>query len=427
MSVLKLRLDNWLEGEELSGGAVVNLYPITPQGTSSPQRRSPFAIPAGSGNNFYTLEAAPGRYLIEAQLPSGDVVNQEVTLDDSSAPLEVRLKSDRSPHEWLSWQQFSGKVAERGRYNREEASPSSSVPCLSSGTFASPFTDPLNQAWQWEALAGAVRNRETHFPWLVQKPPLTARNYDGRVQSYVLTATMLGLPWQPPPRGTPALEKGRALLVMRFDPEVELISLPLPWITLDQSREGLLDIAVRSVLDNPQSPRTTLTVRDPSIGSALSYMTAGSLDRACLLFDSAREMLFDKQMNPLAAAAGAYVLVSTQQGADRQNWHAWVKNLMDWYPWLPDGAIQYGRMKIRDEDSDSDIDEARDVLFKAYARGLPYFSAGIRWLLNGLTIFADDGDEEARAYAANVHKVALRADMSQPFTVIRLGPRAPVR
>ena len=72
----------------------------------------------------------------------------------------------------------------------------------------------------------------------------------------------------------------------------------------------------------------------------------------------------------------------------------------------------------------SDIEEARDALFKAYGRGLPFFSAGVRWLLNGLTIFADDDDTEAREMAKRVHRVSLRTDMSQPFTVIRMGPRS---
>ena len=60
-----------------------------------------------------------------------------------------------------------------------------------------------------------------------------------------------------------------------------------------------------------------------------------------------------KSDNPFAAAAGAYVLISTQEGPDKQTWHSWVKNLMDWYPWLPDGAIQYGRLRIRDQGSEA--------------------------------------------------------------------------
>jgi hypothetical protein len=153
-------------------------------------------------------------------------------------------------------------------------------------------------------------------------------------------------------------------------------------------------------------------------------MTAGGLSSAAFFFGQAKGMLIEKVKNPLAAAAGAYVLVSTQEGPNRQTWHNWVENLMNWFPWLPDGAIQYGRLKLRDENSESDIEEARHILFRAYRRGLPFFSAGVRWLLSGLTIFAEEGNSEAESMARAVHRISLRTDMSQPFTVMRFGPRS---
>ena len=97
---------------------------------------------------------------------------------------------------------------------------------------------------------------------------------------------------------------------------------------------------------------------------------------------------------------------------------------MNFFPWLPDGAIQYGRLKLRDEESDGDVEEGRAALFSAYRRGLPFFSAGVRWLLSGLTVLADGDDSEAEQMMRIVHRVSLRTDMSQPFTVIRLGKRS---
>jgi hypothetical protein len=188
--------------------------------------------------------------------------------------------------------------------------------------------------------------------------------------------------------------------------------------------EAAIDVLVRNVVDDPKAFRSSVMVRDPTLGSAMSFMTAGGLSNAAVFFDQAKEMLFAKCENPLAAAAGAYVLISTQQEPDRQTWHSWVNNLMAFFPWLPDGAIQYGRLKLRDEASEGDIEKARDVLFTAYRRGLPFFSAGVRWLLSGLTIFSEEGDAEAEKMAKAVHRVSLRTDMSQPFTVVRLGPRS---
>jgi hypothetical protein len=68
-------------------------------------------------------------------------------------------------------------------------------------------------------------------------------------------------------------------------------------------------------------------------------------------------------------------------------------------------------------------DQAKASLFDAFERGIPYYSAGVAWLLDGLTLFAGE-DPEAEERMKLVHKVAQRLDVSQAFTVIRLSDKA---
>jgi hypothetical protein len=148
-------------------------------------------------------------------------------------------------------------------------------------------------------------------------------------------------------------------------------------------------------------------------------MTLGALPTAERLFDQARHMMYRKQTNPLGAAGAGYVLLGTERGSEPKDWHDWISNLLRWFDWLPDGAIQYGWLKLRHRQSSADVDEARDALFTAYRRGLPFYSVGLQWLMDGLTLFARR-DPEAAEMLNNVRRVAWRTNLQEPFTIVRL-------
>jgi hypothetical protein len=132
-------------------------------------------------------------------------------------------------------------------------------------------------------------------------------------------------------------------------------------------------------------------------------------------------------INPFAAAAGGYILLTTQMDTEKRYWHGWIKNLMKWFPWIPDGAIQFGWFMLHKGQNAGDEAAARNALLTAYQRGLPLYSAGVRWLLDGLTLLADQDREDGRhdaellAALADVHAVARATDIQQPLTSIRLG------
>ena len=76
---------------------------------------------------------------------------------------------------------------------------------------------------------------------------------------------------------------------------------------------------------------------------------------------------------------------------------------------------------LRFPKSESSAEEARASLLEAFDRGIPYYSAGVSWLLDGMTQFADDPAVADKMKL--VHRVALRLDVTQAFTVVRISDR----
>jgi hypothetical protein len=65
-----------------------------------------------------------------------------------------------------------------------------------------------------------------------------------------------------------------------------------------------------------------------------------------------------------------------------------------------------------------DREKALTTLKTAYRAGIPYFSAGVQHLRDGLLLYASR-DEEAKAMLDTVSRLARRIDNGQIFTVIR--------
>jgi hypothetical protein len=108
------------------------------------------------------------------------------------------------------------------------------------------------------------------------------------------------------------------------------------------------------------------------------------------------------------------------KSGEKKDWHQWIGNLRRDFEWLPDGAIQYAWLKLKQADLEKNRAEVREALFQAYGRGLPYYSLGLQWLLDGLSLLGDD-DLEARERLKAVQRISWRADMSNLFTALTLG------
>jgi hypothetical protein len=211
----------------------------------------------------------------------------------------------------------------------------------------------------------------------------------------------------------------RYFAVVPHQQSVELVSLPIPWHVISPSREAPIEIAIlQSYVTGAFC--TSATARDENLGMLLGYLSAGALPTVREMAETAKDMLYYKTVNPFAAAAGGYALVGTALQATDKEWHSWIRNLMNMFEHIPDGAIQWGQLHLRMRRKKSDIEEAKQAFKLAYRRGLPFYSMGMKWLMEGLEWVSRD-DTEAGEMLKNVRQIAWRTNYQQPFTILRIG------
>lgn len=213
-------------------------------------------------------------------------------------------------------------------------------------------------------------------------------------------------------------KSARGFAVVRRRKGVELICLPTTWAGSESAHFADIGVGVRHPRYEHEFS-TSVVVRNRRLSLLLGFLSTGDLSMVNSLLAGSLELLFEKSADPIAAAAAGYALVGSVVDARRQPWHKWIWNLMEGYE-IPDGAIQYGMMRLRLRSSESDVREAVEAFKLAYERGLPIFGMGMRWLLDGLEQ-ASAIDEEARELAATVRRLSFRLHPKSAFTILRLG------
>jgi hypothetical protein len=463
-SSLRVRLHAEVGAAAIAMGAVANVYALDEAGKRDSRRdRRNVVIPAGSSAKPLIIEVEPGQYLVEAVLPAGDVTSVQVRVDEG-ADVGVDLKAPGVRDVWLGWQRYLGNVPLRRRLS------SSDRPAVAPVRLEPPSRRAgasLMDEWSAARLAAGPTDRGP-TPVGTSEPIRTVHLIDHPVPALsgregphedawalleaenVRRDPVAALAVEPASVVAPMPVEFRfkhANVVMNLGPAsddeqdlalladdsgptprryvisqstsgiIELACVPLPWNT-----EAFGRVPVELLVRNhplPGEAVLSMSPRDPEIGPALGYMASGSLVNARVMFEQARDLLFGKFRNPLAASAGGYVLVATDPGGQAEAWRHWVHNLAEWFPWLPDGAIQHGRLLLRHRQGKEDVDLARTVLFAAYDRGLPFYSLGLQWLIDGLSLLAAR-DGEARRRLARVQAVGWRTNYQQAFTTIRL-------
>ncbi len=121
------------------------------------------------------------------------------------------------------------------------------------------------------------------------------------------------------------------------------------------------------------------------------------------LMSMAEDGLKDKIRDPLTAAAGAYTLLRLN---DLEHLHNWTRNLMDWFPWLPDGIPIYAEHMARL----GKHAEALEALLRLPERGLPFFSDGLSYAVDRLRFYRRLYPSGAQEPAA-----ALLLDRLRPY------------
>lgn len=220
----------------------------------------------------------------------------------------------------------------------------------------------------------------------------------------------------------PGSDLSRHYLVQKSRQGAQLICLPTPWMTPDGQADVELLVKKYSVRDELDY---AITMSDPMVNSALGYINMGAIHLAQRLIDSksAQKMLFQKISFPMAATIGGYILVlgrnASQYRSESVNWKEWVNNLDNWFNWLPDGAILNSAMQLMD--NAPDLEAARDALMRGYSRGLPYFTFGLKHMIDGMRFFASKDDDEAQQRLMVLETIASRADPGVPFLSVHFS------
>ena len=204
----------------------------------------------------------------------------------------------------------------------------------------------------------------------------------------------------------------RPFLLLASPESARLLSLPWPWDSSGRPPgHPFLEI---EVADEKGRLKWTPRLLDRRFGGIIAYLSSGRVDLAQQILKGAHDALFGKYQNPLAAAAGGYVLLSSEESEDLDHWPYWLDNLAEGFAHIPDGPILRARWLLERGDS-KDAGRARALLLESVERGIPYFTTGIVWLLAGLRRFAAK-DEECAEKLAIVRGVSRVMDLTQAFS-----------
>ncbi len=176
---------------------------------------------------------------------------------------------------------------------------------------------------------------------------------------------------------------------------------------------------VVTVMPDPERTRRVVVSLRSNVADALvRYRETGQLTCAAALVDSpvfdAEELMQENRWAPIAASAGAYALLRLGR---INRLHDWTQNLMDWFPWLPDGLAIRAEHLARI----GDHIRALTLLSQLSDRGLPVFTDGFSYAVDRLEQYSRLVPEFNRDIAGRgvevlrrLHQFAAVVDFSQP-------------
>ncbi|MET7754682.1 hypothetical protein ABZT27_08205 [Streptomyces sp. NPDC005389] len=390
-------------------------------------------IPCGRSPEPTSYPVAPGRYLVSATLPSGMVLTKDAeAVEGRSAPVDFDMTD--SPYGTHAWQYLMGNIEPERVYHgatevplpESVASRSMVAPAVGEDGFlpesavevsarATWVGDSLPARWSYASMLALEQD-----PAMPSVAPLIARSAPRPLPAPAESGADVTPLYRfgpdgpvPAPGGAAPAPGGpvgeRQFLVVEAAGAVRLVTLPLPWGTSD------VEVLV-NLRQSPTGSAVAVTVRDPRLGAGLAYLAQGALDRAAQLLTDVEKALRSDPPNPLAAAAGSYVLLGTDHRTGETHWDPWLRLLADRHPWLSDGAILRAVRLLRRPGADPQ--EARNGLIDAFDRGIPFYTLGLTWLADGLAAYPDD--PECASRLDQVRRLSWLADMREPFLILDL-------
>lgn len=486
---IRLSSPSWGTGSDILAMAEVTAAP------RSTTRGPSLKVPLGVNDAPKNLSLDAGLYLVRLFLPSGDVQAERVEVLDGSLA-ELTFDIGKSPHEWLGSAASLGIVQTLPRVNEAralESALSRPAPTIFRGgtkTVRGEPPGPFNRnSAQFQELAsravvslglstsemdrisGHHRVAQSEGTrWIHRVNP--AREFpEGRLSPVELARWWTGdpvsgpeqmnisnsdernarlIPAAPVPSALMNGDGARAFAAVR-DPVggTYYAVLPEGWASTSQTRHGqlvapsvLLTVVIETAMTSEGSRVTSARWRcapeidDVESMSLLGFLHTGQAEAGQMMLERAHTWLFDKTVNPVAAAAGAYMLLSHTEEANVRlapDWRRWVGNLYRWFPTIPDGAIAMAQMALTygetGRDDEINVEKLRGYALEAVRRGLPYLGTGVRRLTDVLA--ALDGDDRAegrsgpqvestRMALALVRELGRVTVPGEFFTVLRL-------
>lgn len=316
---------------------------VLASGTASPRQPGQFELSERRGRPW-------DRAYVLGKLPNGSSIQQTVELRGDRAEATLHL-GDESPHEWLQWvTPFRSlghlqPAAERGAVSNRR----------------------IGKVWMtlWSLRDGRWEAQGLH--------PLERQRDDG-IQQLVVDV----------PQSPHLLQIGGEKVAWR------LVSLP---------PGGPVRVALtRSAAEEGDALDITVGRAEPDNELIMSYLARGAVAEACRLveaWDAANLLLYEKKRDPVSAAAGAYVLLKNRRLQDRRDW---VTNLVEWFPYMADGAIISAALALQEKDATES--QIRLLIDLALGRGLPIFAMGASLLVETMAAVHRGKRETKRFHAA---------------------------
>ncbi|MBB5448358.1 MULTISPECIES: hypothetical protein [unclassified Paraburkholderia] len=486
---IRLSSPSWGTGSQTLAMAEVTAAPRS--GTRAPILN----IPLGVNDAPKNLSLDAGQYLVRLFLPSGEVQAERVDVRDGGLA-ELNFDIGESPHEWLGSAASLGIVQTLPRVSEArslEAALSRPAPAIfrsGSNVARADTLDLLNRSstqfrelaakavlsldrstseldrisghhrvaqsegWRWIHRVSQTRA----FPKGRLSPVDLARWWTGDpvsdpVRMNLVQSDERNARLMPPVPASGALMNGdgaRAFAAV-CDPVggTYYAVFPEGWASTSQYRLGqlvapsvlltvVIDTAMTSA-DSRSSParwRCAPEIDDVESMSLLGFLHAGLAEAGQMMLERAHAWLFEKSVNPVSAAAGAYMLLSHTEEANVRldpDWRRWVGNLYRRFPTIPDAAIAMAQMAMTYGETgrgdEIDVEKLRGYALEAVRRGLPYLGTGVRRLTDVLV--AIEGDDRAemrsgpqvegtRMALALVRELGRVTVPGEFFTVLRL-------
>jgi hypothetical protein len=437
-ATVSVRIDKYIDGDHVRFGVPVRFRPVIDdhEKHTRPIDRSRELVTtiAPVSSNEYdgaSVSLAFGAYDVEAVLPSGEPLLKELSIGPATveqyvdAAIPVVLRGEDSPNEWRSWAHFSGATLASARQQADELLRGPDYPTTSFdvtiGSLAqsddSDGFDPSSWGAWFDYLEERHRRGPEHAPNIQlagRDDGLTVRTeggYNGSPLRIMFTRDTFA------DFGFDATEIGarRTYTAITGQAGTRLFALPLPW----GDSHNATPFEMLAFEDGRQL-RCDPVLRDERWSGLVAYLNRGRVDLASEILKNARDALFEKSENPLAAAVGGYVLLSSPREGDREDgWPQWLDNLTHRFPRLPDGPILRARWLLSQNVEDHLI-KAHQLLYDSVERGLPFFTTGVVWLIEGLEQ-TSIGCPTCIELLRKVRGVARAMDLSQAFTSFSIG------